>query len=128
MRIEIEDAADIDEGAVVCRKIAGQRVLLTRVEGEIKAVENRCPHLGLGMDRGTVEDGVITCPWHGSRFDIASGENQDWVNSVAGLTIPVWSRRLVAMGREPAPLKTYRTHTEGGAVFIEIEEASQDGR
>jgi nitrite reductase/ring-hydroxylating ferredoxin subunit len=37
------------------------------------ALDNRCPHMGFPLDRGTVEDGILTCHWHHARFDLASG-------------------------------------------------------
>src|SRR6185295_11662835 len=41
--------------------------------GRFAAVDNRCPHLGFPMSRGTVEDGILTCHWHHARFDLDSG-------------------------------------------------------
>jgi nitrite reductase/ring-hydroxylating ferredoxin subunit len=37
------------------------------------AVDNRCPHMGFPLHRGTVQDGILTCHWHEARFDLASG-------------------------------------------------------
>jgi nitrite reductase/ring-hydroxylating ferredoxin subunit len=45
--------------------------------GKIFALDNRCPHLGFPLHRGTVEDGVLTCHWHHARFDVATGEAFD---------------------------------------------------
>lgn len=42
-------------------------------EGQIAAVDNRCPHLGFPLHRGTVQDGILTCHWHHARFDLCSG-------------------------------------------------------
>ena len=41
--------------------------------GQLYAVDNRCPHMGFPLDRGSVEDGILTCHWHHARFDLASG-------------------------------------------------------
>ena len=37
------------------------------------AVDDRCPHLGFPLHRGTVEQGMVTCHWHHARFDLVSG-------------------------------------------------------
>ena len=37
------------------------------------ALDNRCPHMGFPLDRGSVEDGILTCHWHHARFDLESG-------------------------------------------------------
>jgi len=42
-------------------------------EGQVFAVDNRCPHMGFPMHRGTVKDGLLTCHWHHARFDLRSG-------------------------------------------------------
>jgi nitrite reductase/ring-hydroxylating ferredoxin subunit len=46
-------------------------------EGQVYAVDNRCPHMGFPLDRGTVKDGILTCHWHHARFDLASGGTFD---------------------------------------------------
>ena len=42
-------------------------------DGNVSAVDNRCPHLGFPLHRGTVKDGVLTCHWHHADFDLCSG-------------------------------------------------------
>ena len=44
------------------------------VDGEtIAAVDNRCPHMGFPLNRGSVRDGILTCHWHHARFDLCNG-------------------------------------------------------
>lgn len=46
-------------------------------------VDNRCPHMGFPLHRGTVKDGVLTCHWHHARFDLATGGTFDqWADDV----------------------------------------------
>jgi len=42
-------------------------------QGSVHAVDNRCPHMGFPLHRGTVQDGILTCHWHHAQFDLASG-------------------------------------------------------
>jgi nitrite reductase/ring-hydroxylating ferredoxin subunit len=56
------------EGHVVC--------LFAECE-EVYAVDNRCPHMGFPLHRGTVCDGILTCHWHHARFDLATGGTFD---------------------------------------------------
>jgi len=42
-------------------------------DGRARAVDNRCPHMGFPLHKGTVTDGILTCHWHHARFDLASG-------------------------------------------------------
>jgi len=40
---------------------------------QVSAVDNRCPHMGFPLHRGTVQNGILTCHWHHARFDLCSG-------------------------------------------------------
>jgi len=60
------------EGQVVFT--GGDRpVVLFHRDGEVFALDNRCPHMGFPLSRGTVEDGMVICHWHHARFDLRSG-------------------------------------------------------
>ena len=51
--------------------------------GEVFAVDNRCPHMGFPLEKGTVRDGILTCHWHQARFDLRSGCTFDlWADDV----------------------------------------------
>lgn len=54
-------------------EVGGQQVLLARVDGRITALSNACTHAGMPLEDGDVEDGCITCPFHGSVFRLADG-------------------------------------------------------
>lgn len=55
----------------------GQTLLLIWADGEVHAIDNRCPHMGFPLHRGTVADGILTCHWHHARFDLRSGGTFD---------------------------------------------------
>ncbi len=54
-------------------KIGRHPVVVFWHEDRAWAIEDRCPHLGLPLHRGTVESGMVTCHWHHARFDLSSG-------------------------------------------------------
>ena len=63
-------------------------ILVVHDGGRVFALDNRCPHMGFPLDRGSVEDGILTCHWHHARFDLASGCTFDlWADDVP--TCPV---------------------------------------
>ncbi len=51
----------------------GHAIAVFYHEGKVHAVDNRCPHMGFPLDRGSVKDGILTCHWHHARFDLSSG-------------------------------------------------------
>jgi nitrite reductase/ring-hydroxylating ferredoxin subunit len=55
----------------------GHTVCLLAAEDEVYAIDNRCPHMGFPLHRGTVSDGILTCHWHHARFDLCTGGTFD---------------------------------------------------
>jgi Fe-S cluster biogenesis protein NfuA/nitrite reductase/ring-hydroxylating ferredoxin subunit len=72
--IDAGAAGDLLEGAVVERKIRGRSVLLARRDGHLSCFDNSCAHLGLPLEMGEVDAGVITCPYHGFQYLLETGE------------------------------------------------------
>ena len=105
--------ADVRDGTLTRVKHEGTVYLLTKVGDDYYAMEDRCPHLGLSMARGEVSEGTIRCPWHGSRFDVCTGKNIDWVNGVVGIPLPKWSHKMIALGRSPEPIKSIKLVVDG---------------
>lgn len=66
--------ADIPEGGVTERKIAGRSVLLSRREGRVSCFDNACAHLGMPLEIGNVAKGMLTCTYHGFRYLLETGE------------------------------------------------------
>jgi nitrite reductase/ring-hydroxylating ferredoxin subunit len=89
-------------------------ILVVYDRGRVFALDNRCPHMGFPLERGTIEDGILTCHWHHARFDLESGctfdlwaddvpifpvevrKGEVWVKTTVGHTDPAghWRKRL----------------------------------
>jgi nitrite reductase/ring-hydroxylating ferredoxin subunit len=63
----------VAEASMLPVDVDGIRALVTRVDGEIKAISNRCSHRGAPLNEGTREGDCVRCPWHASVFDIKTG-------------------------------------------------------
>ena len=79
--------------------INGDEVVLINDRGRIYACENYCPHQGSPMVGGIVKAGIIACPRHGWRYDLANGVSTDHPDYT---------------------LKTYRVEVAGDDILIDV--------
>ncbi len=85
--------------------------------GEVHAVDNRCPHMGFPLDRGTVKDGILTCHWHHARFDLSSGGTFDpFADDVRSFPVSIVEGEVWVNPSppEPEPLKRWSYRLEDG--------------
>ena len=66
-------AADVAEGESRPFSVNGTHLALFRYRGRFHAVDNRCPHMGYPMSKGSIRDGVLICHWHHWEFDLDTG-------------------------------------------------------
>ncbi len=66
--------ADLAEGELKRFEYKGTPLLLVRRNGRVHALAETCAHLGGPLSEGKLEGACIVCPWHGSTFDLASGD------------------------------------------------------
>jgi nitrite reductase/ring-hydroxylating ferredoxin subunit len=64
---------DLPPGSMREMVVAGTPILIVRDGNRIYAVGARCRHAGGPLAEGTLEGHVVTCPWHGSRWDVGTG-------------------------------------------------------
>ena len=70
-RVEPVDVPD--DGRVRSVVVGGRTVALARCGARLGALDNRCPHQGGPLGEGSIEKGLLRCPWHGSRFRLEDG-------------------------------------------------------
>ena len=82
------DLAELRKVGMSTVQRAGHTIVLVVHEGKIFAVDNRCPHMGFPLDKGSVHGGILTCHWHHARFDLASGGTFDqWADDVRSFPV-----------------------------------------
>lgn len=64
----------IPEGDILAGTVGDDPVILTRVDGAVRAFSGKCTHLGAPLADGLVVDGTLRCPWHHACFDLRSGQ------------------------------------------------------
>jgi len=80
--------------------VSGDRILVANVGGEFYAMRAKCNHMGGALDKGTLENNVVTCPLHGSKWDVKTGA-------------------LVQFVRPLPPETVYRVLVEGDQISVE---------
>ena len=65
--------SEVPEGTLKLAQLGGKRVVVANVGGNFFAMGEVCTHMGGPLSRGRLNGFVITCPWHGSRFDVRTG-------------------------------------------------------
>ena len=69
--------SDLAPGRCHGLRVDGRTLVLVRDGDAVHALDNRCPHMGFPLDRGSVDDGILTCHWHHARFDVTTGGTFD---------------------------------------------------
>ncbi|MDP9021842.1 MAG: Rieske 2Fe-2S domain-containing protein [Actinomycetota bacterium] len=99
--VDVGSVEDLDANGHLVGTAGRYRVLVVAEAGRVVALDNRCPHMGFPLDRGTVADGTLTCHWHHARFDLASGCTFDpWADDALSFPVEVRDGRVL-VGTEP---------------------------
>jgi nitrite reductase/ring-hydroxylating ferredoxin subunit len=98
---QVATLTDLEPHGLKTVRAGSYTIVLWRYQGQVFALDNRCPHMGFPLDRGTCHDGIVTCHWHAARFDLRTGGTFDpWADDV--LTFPV-ELRDDAIWVDPTP-------------------------
>jgi nitrite reductase/ring-hydroxylating ferredoxin subunit len=73
MKPETLNASELGEGEIAGVRVGNTPVLFAKVEGKIYAFNDRCPHKGFPLHKGALEGHMLTCAYHGGKFDIRDG-------------------------------------------------------
>lgn len=71
--VRVAALTEIQSGHGIVAEVGGKSVAVFNVEGTIHAVDNTCCHRGGPLGEGEVEGNIVTCPWHGWRFNVTTG-------------------------------------------------------
>ena len=113
---EFVEASKIDElkdGAMKVVLAQEREIILVRSGNKYYAADNNCPHMGAKLSQGKLEGTVVTCPKHGSQFDLSDGHVVRWLK---------WSGLIAMLSKtlkSPRPLITHNVKIEDDKVWIE---------
>lgn len=98
--VKVLSAKELPSGSMKAVEVNGKPVLLANLEGEYYAIGNVCTHMSCTLTDGTLNGEVVTCPCHGSRFNIKNG--------------------AVVGGPAKKPEPAYQVKTEEGQILINM--------
>lgn len=97
----LDHKEDLPEGRVMTVTAGHTDICLTHFEGNFTALDNKCPHQGGPLGEGSIENGMLRCPWHGWDFHPCTGKSP---------------------GGYDDGIPNYKLKQEGDAVFVGIKE------
>jgi 3-phenylpropionate/trans-cinnamate dioxygenase ferredoxin subunit len=112
--VEVAKTGDLADSTMKEVTLQGHNILLARVGDKLYAAENICPHMGAKLSEGKLEGTVVTCPRHGSQFDLSDGHVKRWTN------FPGPVSTVSKMFKKPRTLNTYAIKLEGDRILVEI--------
>lgn len=98
--VTVAKTGDVAIGELAAFDVSGTKVAIANVGGALYAIDDVCTHRQCSLADGDLEDTTVTCPCHGSQFDVQTG---------GVLTPPA-----------TVPVKSYPVRMEGDAIQIEI--------
>lgn len=98
--VKVANIADIKENVPFCAETGGQKLAIYKVNGKYYAINNICTHAGGPLCMGELNGSIVTCPWHGSKFDVTTG--------------------IVVHPPATKPIQTYKTQINGDALEVEL--------
>jgi 3-phenylpropionate/trans-cinnamate dioxygenase ferredoxin subunit len=112
--IEVIKASELAEGTMKEVLAQGRQILLARVGDKYYAADSHCPHMGGKLSEGKLDGTLVTCPRHGSQFDLTDGQVVRWLKG-SGL-VSMIGKAL----KSPRPLAIYSARVEGDRILVEI--------
>lgn len=112
---KIDEAKSLQPGEMKEFKVNGVSLLLIHYQEKFYAVSNKCTHLGCKLSKGSLNKKILTCPCHGSKFDITNGKLVEWISRwpkfISSLTKTLgWARSIDA----------YQIVEKNNDLYIEI--------
>jgi len=112
--IMVTTTDQLANGEMKSFKVSGKEILIAREGDTYYAAENRCPHMGGNLSKGSLEGHIITCPLHHSQFDLATGKVIRWTD-FTGIALA-----LGKAVKKPRPLKTYPVAVKEKGVMVSL--------
>ncbi|MHB8732607.1 MAG: Rieske (2Fe-2S) protein [bacterium] len=102
--VKVTQVGRVAPGTGTVVDVQGTAIAIFNVAGTFYAIANACTHTGGPLGQGRLDGSTVTCPWHGSQFDVTTGQ--------------------VRKGPARTPAATYPVRVRGDDVFVVLGDAS----
>src|SRR5919198_3549549 len=115
-RVRAASLAELTDAGRLVVHVDGHTLCLFAEPEGVFAVDNRCPHMGFPLHRGSVADCILTCHWHHARFDLATGGTFDqWADELRRFPVEIRGRSVwVDVAGRGNPLEHRRRRLRDG--------------
>ena len=97
---KVASLASLKPGDLKTINANGRAICLANVGGDILAIDDKCTHVGGSLSLGTLDGDVVECPFHGSRFNVRTGE--------------------VVQGPARRPVPSYPVKVDGDDILVDL--------
>ncbi|MFP3879422.1 MAG: Rieske (2Fe-2S) protein [Dehalococcoidia bacterium] len=111
--LEVAETDELRNGTMKAAAVGSREILVARVGDTYYAADKRCPHMKGDLSQGKLEKSIVTCPVHGSQFDISNGKVVRWLGG--GLMSKMG--RALKLSRN---LTVYKVKVEGDSILVEV--------
>jgi len=105
--VDVTAAKDLSIGSMHSFQVEDKNILIANVGGKYYAINGICTHLGGDLSKGKLKGNIVTCPKHGSQFDVTTGES-------------ILGPKIVYLRLKTKPEPVYKVKVEACPVLVNI--------
>ena len=100
-KVVVGSTSEVQEGKLIHITAGGKEIVVTKLDGNYYAMDNVCTHAGADLHEGELNSNELTCPWHGAKWDIKTGN-------------------LMSFPQKLKPLQSHKVLIENNTLYVEI--------
>jgi nitrite reductase/ring-hydroxylating ferredoxin subunit len=100
-KVVVGSTSEVQEGKLMHITAGGKEIVVTKLDGNYYALDNVCTHAGADLHEGELNSNELTCPWHGAKWDIKTGN-------------------LISFPQKLKPLHIHKVLIENDTLYVEI--------
>lgn len=127
--VEVAKVHEITNGKMKHVEVEGKDVLLANIDGKFYAMNDRCGHMNALLSMGNLTGNLVTCPFHGARFDVTTAKKMSEPNLNPPQNMeplpPTWQKFFENVGQLMGHIKTldqtmYETRVDEDSIKIKF--------